>query len=222
MVTSKKWNFPQSTCERNVLGSVIQPLSFAMNFANAALLTKSALSSHSLQGAGALLSFVLFEIIHTVSHMVHMSSNLHELSIHACGYLMATTMWSLLQKRTNQTLTKWEYGILGTSIVTDIIVFSSVRGVYSIFSGLSVMAFTVGIHLRSLTSSLKTKLKFLIGGVYVLAGLFYIEMKYCDDLLNKGFDFHPWIIETWGIVLFQLLASFIEEIDNPRRLSRVI
>ena len=161
-------------------------------------------------------SFVVFEIMHMMSHAVHFDRNLHEIGIHFCGYLMAAMVYQALRKETGYVFTSHNKLLLASMIFVDLIVFSTVRNVYSIATGLSVMAVTVAQFSPKLNKKKKNLLKVLIAGTSVLFGMFVIEKKFCPTFLKHNFEYHPYVVETWGIILFQLLAHFISVRDFHR------
>jgi len=114
-----------------------------MNLINAGLLARSAYLAHNIELRNALLSYVLFEIMHVLSHAVHLNRNFHEIGIHVCVYLMSFTTHCILKLETDYVLpTSRKLYIAATSVV-DLIVFIRVRNIYSIATGLSLLAVTV-------------------------------------------------------------------------------
>lgn len=214
---SSEWIFPHSTCERTLASSrIVQPISFGMNMLNAVLLLRSAAFAPDAETSHAIGSFDVFEIMHMMSHAVHFDRNLHEIGIHFCGYLMAAMVYQALTKETGYVFTSHNKLLLASMIFVDLIVFSTVRNVYSIATGLSVMAVTVAQFSPKLNKKKKNLLKVLIAGTSVLFGMFVIEKKFCPTFLKHNFEYHPYVVETWGIILFQLLAHFISVRDFHR------
>ena len=205
-----EWVFPHSTCERMLANSLlIQPYSFGMNMLNAALLLRSAAFAPDPESSHAILSFVVFEIVHMLSHAVHLDRNLHEVGIHFCGYLMAAMVYRTLRKRTGYVFTSINKFLLLMMISVDLITFFTVRNVYSIATGLSVLGVTVAQFLPKVGKKKKNLATMLIAGTFVLFGLFVIEKTFCSAFLSYNFEFHPFVIEIWGILLFQLLTNFM-------------
>ena len=59
-------------------------------------------------------------------------------------------------------------------------------------------------------------MKSLVFGTFLLFMMFVIEKKYCGYFKSISFEYHPIIIETWGLFLFQLLASFLTSTSKDR------
>ena len=216
-----EWVFPHSTCERTFVNTaIIQPYSFGMNFLNAAFLMRSAYISPTSQSRMAIASFVLFELFHMLSHAVHMDRNIHEIVIHACGYAMAITVNQAMEKETGHNLTTREKLTVLSSVFLDLIVFSSVRNIYSIATGLSVLAVTIAQYLPFMPKDKQKLMRTLVLGTIALFGMFVVEKQCCDIFKNWKFDYHPWIVETWGIFLFQLLARLLTSEIPSRDLSK--
>ena len=206
------WTFPHSTCERSLRGSVVQqPWSFGMNLVNAGLLMKDAVNESKTEPQMALISFVIFELVHAISHSVHLNRNIHEVSVHICGYAMSITTYRVFQKKTGLKLTLAHKLPILMMVITDLIVFSTIRGIYSIATGLSVLALVVAIHIPSMSEQQQVRLLQLIVGTVVLFGMFVAENAYCDTFLKVNFNYHPLVVETWGIFLFQMLSKLIRD-----------
>lgn len=84
--------------------------------------------------------------IHMMSHYMHYDKNIHEIGIHACGYLMAYTVYFALKRETGYSLSKYQKAKIFLASIIDIIVFSSIRNLYSIATGLSVLGNEVMYH----------------------------------------------------------------------------
>jgi hypothetical protein len=221
-MTSSEWIFPHSTCERTLQDHlVLQPWSFGVNLLNVALLGRYAIISQSTPARLAILSFILFEILHSFSHAIHYDRQFHEIGIHVAGYLMAITSYIALKNETKYTLTFTSKLIIFLSILIDLIIFSTVRSIYGVASGLNLLTVTVAQFFHVLQPDKRILIQRLIAGVVVLFFMFVIEKHHCAYFMRINFQYHPFIVEPWGLILFQMLASvFMEESKNLKHKTK--
>lgn len=214
-VTRDEWVFPHTTCERThysngIVPTPIQPYSFVLNALNAGLLLRSAIKAPNKLSRNAIFSFVLFELLHTFSHSVHYNRHYHEIGIHACGYLMAWTIYQYLKDHTKYELNFWNKLLIMSAIILDLSVFTTVRNIYSVGTGLNVFAFVVLQYFHILPKKQQEMMISLVIGTVILFLMFVVEKQFCRNVfLVNGFEYHPIIVEPWGLLLFQMLASFI-------------
>lgn len=207
---NNEWIFPQSTCERTLsTNTIIQPYSFCMNAINVLLLLYSAFLVQTNHIKITILSFALFEIVHTLSHAMHVNRHLHEISVHLCGYIMMIMIYYTLSIETGYVFSTHNKVIVACAILLDIFVFFTIRSIYSIATGLLVIAVMLMQFLSSLHTKKKNTLTALILGTFVLFILFIIEKQYCSIFQKYHFQYHAFVIEVWGIILFQLLVQFV-------------
>jgi hypothetical protein len=209
-MSTSPWIFPHSTCEHVSTVGIIQPLSFGMNMINVLLLIRAAYFASTIASRRAIGSFVLFETIHMISHAVHLNTNIHEVGVHVCLYLMAATIFQVLYTETNYVYSRYNKFSLLFVISVDLLVFSTIRSIYSIATGLSVLVTTVIPFIPKLDGHKYTIALAMIRGVVLLVGMFIVEMNYCHQFQIYNIDFHP-LIELWGILLFQLLVCFVNK-----------
>lgn len=205
-----QWTFPHSTCEKSALaGPFVQPFSVGFNFLNAALLTRSALTATSPESRNAIASFALFEIVHTMSHAVHLNHHIHEIMVHTSLYIMAYGAFNSLKKQTSYELPRRKKMWIAASVAIDLIAFSTIRNVYSVATGLFLIAVTISQFHSQLNVAKRHQLKRLVGGAAFLLALSVVETTSCDYFRSIDFDYHPWVIEPWGLILFQWFAAFM-------------
>jgi hypothetical protein len=130
---------------------------------------------------------------------------------------MAITVHHALRNETGHTLTMREKLAILASVLLDLAVFSSVRNIYSIATGLSVLAVTIAQYLPMMPRQKQNLMKILVAGTACLFGMFVVEKQYCATFHSWRFEYYPWIVETWGILLFQLLARFLTSGSASRR-----
>jgi hypothetical protein len=205
-MTSNEWIFPQSTCERTWSdNTIIQPYSFIINAVNVLLLLRSAYMIETNSIRMTILSFALFEVVHTI----HLNRQLHEIGIHLCGYIMMIMIYRTLSIQTGYIFSFSNKLIVAIAIIIDIFVFFSIRSIYSIATGLLVIAIVIAQFVTSLHNEKKRILIALILGTFILFLLFIVEKNFCHTFQQYKIEFHPFVIEIWGVFLFQLLVKFI-------------
>lgn len=205
------WTFPHSTCERAYEDAmIVQPYSFAITLLAAALLTTAAFRAPNVQSRLAIASYALFETAHSLSHAVRIDPENHEGLMHFCTYLMAVATDVALKTMLPDRGSNGRRWVIGMAIVLDLLVFFNVRGIFSIATGLMVLAAVVANYLPAMPQGKRTMvygLALSAAGVVLLLAAEAQNCAYARD--TWGIDLHPWIVEVPGLILFQMLARLV-------------
>lgn len=205
--------FPFFTCETPKSNAFIaQPISAAINLLTVLTLVYIYTQTSSLPAHIAITSYIAFEAWHTFSHVKHLQSTIQTNVVHTLGYAMsAATLAAILMtsaaNKNHQTPHTCFWIALFIVISIDLMVWGHVGGIYTIFTGLSILAvIIIGLY-PQLPTKLKVRLPFMLLGLLLLAALFVNEAVNCDKMMEAyTFPYHA-AIEIVGFVLFVALAS---------------
>ena len=218
---SARWEFPGKTCERPTFAmGIAQPYSFAVNVATIVHIAL-ALARHgsSWKLRAALLSCLVFEMIHAASHAVHIPGHVQASAIHVCVWAIAVSVYrvfaQLLPVR-NSNIAASQVAI-GIAFAVDVMVFAFVGGVAQIITGIwlllnvSTVAFTafsraeISDHLMVVT----------VRWTLLVTVALVIESMYCSRLTESlgGFPVHV-IVEIFGYRAFSALCEALACADH--------
>lgn len=212
--------FPFFTCETpDTHAFVAQPVSAAINLITVLALAYVFTQAQSTPARAAIGSYIAFEAWHTFSHVKHLAGTIQTNVVHSLGYVIsATTLAAILLTSGTASGPSGPSGpssspsplfwiVLAAAIATDLVVWYNVGGIYTIFTGLSILAvIIVGLY-PQLPDKLKRRLPFMLVGLALLAVLFVNEAKNCDAMMDAyKFPYHA-AIEIVGFALFVALAS---------------
>ena len=198
------YTFPFSTCERHCKNGIAQPFSSAVNIIIVLFLIYCLFQAKSPQLKYVFFSFILFELWHTMSHMIFIAGNIQQSVVHFLAYNIAFgTLFALLYL-SKSSLNVYQITLLAIVVLFDIFIYLNYGGVYMILSGtLIFIAILLCVY-----SKYSTFISYYIIGLIVLALLFVNEAVNCKWMLQywPNFPFHI-IIELYGLLLFYVLSS---------------
>lgn len=195
--------FPFSTCERPCENGIAQPFSSAVNIFIVLFLIYCLFQAKSIPLKYVFFSFILFELWHTMSHMIFIAGNIQQSVVHFLAYNIAFgTLFALLYL-SRSSLNLHQIMLLVSVVLFDIIVYMIYGGVYMILSGTLIFIAV----LLCVYSKYSTFISYYIIGLIGLALLFVNEAVNCKLMLQywPDFPFHI-IIELYGLLLFYILS----------------
>lgn len=198
------YTFPFSTCERPSENGIAQPFSSVVNLIIVLFLMYCFIQARSLQLKYVFFSFILFELWHTMSHMIFIAGNIQQSVVHFLAYNIAFgTLFALLYL-SKSSLNIHQIVLLASVVLFDIIIYMNYGGIYMILSGtLIFIAILLCVY-----SKYSTFISYYIIGLIGLALLFVNEAVNCKWMLQywPNFPFHI-IIEFYGLLLFYILSN---------------
>ncbi len=203
---STNYTFPFSTCER-YRTIIAQPFSSLVNIIIVIFLIYCLFQAKSIQLKYVFMSFILFELWHTLSHMMFIPGTIQQSAVHLLAYNIAFgTLFALLHF-SKSSLNLYQIIILIVVVILDITIFvmySSSDGIYIILSGTLLFM----VVLSCLYKKYSTFVLYYIIGLLGLALLFVNEAINCKWMLIQwpNFPFHIFI-EIYGLGLFYVLSN---------------
>ena len=99
------------------------------------------------------------------------------------------------------------YKILAIIVLIDLYTWVEIKGVWTIFTGLSIFAFIIFGSIDKLSPQFQNSLPLFISGLLLLFILFVNENINCDKMLKyHKFPYHA-IIEVLGLIMFVALSK---------------
>ena len=202
--------FPFNTCEVPDNDSLVkQPVSAVINLISTIILFYLATKAKTTHVSFLLFCYGLFELWHTISHIVHIENNkyLQTNVVHILGYLIAfSSLWSI-QQLSGKVNSMLFYKILAIIVLIDLYTWVEIKGVWTIFTGLSIFAFIIFGSIDKLSPQFQNSLPLFISGLLLLFILFVNENINCDKMLKyHKFPYHA-IIEVLGLIMFVALSK---------------
>lgn len=207
----EEYTFPFSTCERPSENGIAQPFSSAINMIIVLFLIYCFIQAKSIQLKYVFFSFILFELWHTMSHIIFIAGNIQQSVVHFLAYNIAFgTLFALLYL-SKSSLNIYQIALLASVVLFDIIVYMNYGGVYMILSGtLIFIAILLCVYPKY-----STFISYYILGLIGLALLFVNEAVNCQWMLQywPNFPFHI-IIESYGLLLFYILSNKLLSLEK--------
>lgn len=192
--------FPFSTCESNSNnGIVAQPFSAAVNLVTCFVLLFLMSTAKTRPVRLVLGVYALFQAWHAFSHAKHITGNIQTNVVHVLAYMMSlATLYAILALSKDDLSPLLACLLVGT-ITVDLYIWVYVKGVWTVFSGLVVLATVVfGVF--------KACIPYLVVGLMILFALVANEKYNCERMMrHKVLPYHA-AIEIVGFVLFVALA----------------
>jgi hypothetical protein len=225
-----EWTFPFRTCETVISTSlssssaptiVAQPWSFAINLVSVISLSVQCVKSKDLAAKMTILSFIVFELFHTISHAHHFSGTWQTHLIHFLAYAFCFTTYQMMKHFTKAKLSASQTAQIGTMIAFDLALLLGGGGLWTVLSGLSIFLRLFLCYWNHLPTFFQIRLKYhLFPGLFLLFALFVNEAFNCKSMLQYfKLPYHA-IIEVVGFLLFWGLADSVVEWDAHLRSTK--
>jgi len=208
------FRFPYSTCEK-VDEYGVQPVSAAINGVSMIVLLYFFLVTKSPSIRRVLFLFLLFEAVHTFSHLRHIPGNVQLCMIHVLGYCILFSMLWMFWKKTGHCLPAWQMMVWSALLLVDASLFLG-GAPFLAFLTTSATLFTLlfVFYAFSLPPTARALLPWmvLVIAATVLADL--AEGQYCQQwMAKKVLPYHA-LVEMLGLLVFVLLGLFLQRLDG--------
>jgi hypothetical protein len=199
--------FPFNTCEEpNKKSWVAQPISAFINMITCLILIYFFLQAKTSIIRLLILSFILFEIFHTFSHITHIDGTIQSNIIHGIWYFLSFMVLIASIKITKQYPNIYTILILLTIIIIDINLFFQANKLYMVFTGLTLTAVIVISYYNLYPICIKKAIPYLIALLIILGLVLINEKINCLNMMKYAkLPYHA-IIEIIGMILFTLLS----------------
>jgi len=212
--TEQKSYFPFETCEKPTENEwVAQPYSAAVNCLNSLIILFFLLQTKTTYTFLFLFVILLFEIVHTSSHIVHINGPLQTNIIHGFAYAINASLLYLLYRYSRILPSKWLILILFFWISLDIYALFSLSTVFYILTQFAIFFSILFFYFTTLPTKTKSSLKWLILLGILIISLVYNEIRNCDEMakLYPTAPFHI-LVEIPGVLFFYLICRYFYEL----------
>jgi hypothetical protein len=199
--------FPFNTCEEpNKKSYIAQPISAFINMITCLILIYFFLQAKTSIIRLLILSFILFEIFHTFSHITHIDGTIQSNIIHGIWYFLSFMVLIASIKITKQYPNIYTILILLTIIIIDINLFFQANKLYMVFTALTLPVVIVISYYNLYPICIKKAIPYLIALLIILGLVLINEKINCLNMMKYAkLPYHA-IIEIIGMILFTLLS----------------
>lgn len=182
------FTFPFSTCEIQNKDGIAQPHSVFVNTVLCVIIFLFLLQSNNLYSRLFLISILLFNILHTLSHSIHINNfkNIQFLLTHYSAIFSSFFLLLLLSNTTNYTLKLWQkIGLLFLYLFDAILIYYDVSHIYNIIIFLIILFSIMIFFYKYLSTKIRQNIKYIIGFSCLVLFIDIIEINFCESLLKK-------------------------------------
>jgi len=207
------FTFPFNTCEIPNKDGIAQPHSTIINTILCIIIFLFLLNSNNLYSRLFLFFLLLFNIFHTFSHAIHISSikNIQFLLTHYSAVLSSFFLFYLLSNITKYTLKLYQLiGLLFLLFFDIILCYYDVSHIYNIIIFLIILFSILIIFYKYLSKKIQQNIKYIIGFGFLALVIDIIEILFCQSLLQKygNIPFHSILELSAYIPTILLCYSF--------------
>ena len=207
------FTFPYSTCEK-ITKNGTQPVSASINIVSIIVLLYFFFSSRSSANRWVFFFFILFEAIHTYSHLRHVPGNLQLYMIHLTGYCILFATWRSLWKHTDQCMSTWQMVLWTLLLVVDASLFLS-GAPFLWFLTTTVILFSLLIlfYFPFFSRSTRIVIPWILVVAVMVVLMDFVESRCCEKWMQKKILPYHVVVEFLGLVVFVLLGIFFKRLE---------
>lgn len=201
--------FPFDTCETPRRdGHIAQPVSTFVNVMSCVVLTCFALASKDVYRFTFFLSLLIFELMHTYSHIKHIPGHVQTNIIHGISYIINVSLLVMLIHITRSLPSHLSIGVLVLLVGLDTYAFLNKKTIAFITTQATILGFVLLIFYSKLSYNIQKVIPGIIVCIIVIICLFVNEMYNCKHMMMISNDV-PWhvMIEVVGFIFFILVGS---------------
>ena len=206
------FTFPYSTCEK-ITKNGTQPVSASINIASIFVLLYFFFSSRSTTNRWVLFFFILFETIHTYSHLRHVPGNVQLYMIHLTGYCILFAVMKTLWIHTGRCMSTQQLLLWSSLLVVDAYLFFS-GAPFLWFLTTSVILFSMLIifYYPFLPPKARAVIPWILIVVVMVVLMDFAESRYCEKWMQKQILPYHAMVEFLGWIVFVLLGIFLQRL----------
>jgi hypothetical protein len=199
---TNEYTFPFSTCEKPNKNGISQPYSVFFNLVSCIIIIYFLLQTKNTFSFLLLLSILLFELFHTLSHSIHLVGNIQIIITHLLAYLVNISYFVALYNYTHIFPNILFICLLFIIIIFDIYAFNNLSFIFYLTSQFLIFISLFLYYYEYFPKSMKNKIPFIFFLTISILLLFLNESYNCKKML-KIFPFFPFHI------FIEIIAVFI-------------
>jgi hypothetical protein len=200
--------FPFETCETpHEDGWIAQPYSAVVNCLTSLMIFFFLLQTKTTYTFLFLFIILLFEIVHTTSHMFHINGPLQTNIVHGFAYAINVALLYALYRHTKVVPSLFLSILIAIIIGIDIYALFALSTVFYILTQFAIFFSIMFFYFTTLPTKTKSSLKWLIMLGVLIISLVYNEIRNCDEMakLYPTAPFHI-LVEIPGVLFFYLIC----------------
>tara|TARA_Y100000389_G_C17467670_1_gene527113 strand:+ start:2069 stop:2710 length:642 start_codon:yes stop_codon:yes gene_type:complete len=209
------YNFPFNTCEKVQTHGIAQPYSASINIITCCVLVYFLTKTKSKEVFLFLFLFLVFEILHTFSHMIHITGNIQKTLIHFLAVITNISFFNLYCSY-SKSCTSIMWVLFTIAIIIDIYLFFTYSFIISVLTTIFIFL-VILFNFYLLLSGEKKKYIWMIlfASVVLLLTIFNEKVngkKMLDSYPNVPFHI---VLENIGLfIVFYVCKVFYNVLDN--------
>ncbi len=202
------YTFPFDTCETPQESGIAQPYSVFVNSFTCLIILFFLLKTKSYHSFLLLLSLLIFELFHTLSHFIHIKGKFLYTSIHVTGFLVNVAFFNFLYRYTKVFPNIYYIGFLCAILVCDAYAFFNLSFIYFVLTQIILFIAILCYYYPLLNKNIKTNLQIILVVTFLIYSAFVNEKMNCKNMLKAfpNFPFHM-LIEALGIIPIYILSN---------------
>jgi hypothetical protein len=201
--------FPFSTCENPNKHGIAQPYSVIINVVSIFIILYFLCKVKNIYTFLLILSLLVFECIHTFSHIIHLSNYTQMNIIHSFAYIVNFCYLLAFYNYTHKAPSLSFIFFLIILLLLDIYSFMFLSFVFYFSSSLLIFFSILVYYYNYIPKNQRNYIITILSlGIFIML-LFYNEKFNCNTMLNyfPNFPFHA-LIEIAGLAIFYFICKF--------------
>jgi hypothetical protein len=201
------YTFPFDTCEIPNKNGVAQPYSVIINIITCSIVLYFLTLTTTYYSFFLLLSLLIFELFHTLSHFIHIKGKFLYTITHISGFLVNLSFLNFLYNYTGIFPSNTYLIFLGCILIADLFCFLNLSFIFFIATQIFLFLAILYYYYNLLPSNIKERIQLLVFSTFLIYLLFVNEKMNCKKMMKifPNFPFHM-IIEIVSIIPIYYLS----------------
>lgn len=201
--------FPFSTCEKPNKTGIAQPYSVIVNVFSICIIFYFIFQTKNIYAFFLILSLLVFECVHTFSHVIHLPNHIQLNIIHCLAYVVNFCYLLAFYKYTHKAPSPIFTVILVSLLLFDIYAFMFLSFVFYFSSSLCIFFSILMYYYNYVPKNKRYYILIILSLGITIMLLFYNEKLNCKKMLETfpNFPFHA-PLEIAGLLIFYFICKF--------------
>ncbi len=209
---TKPFTFPFDTCEiPNKKNDIAQPYSLTVNIIIACVILYFLFHTKSIYSFLFILSLLVFEMMHSFSHMIHIPGNFQFKLIHSFALIIILSLLNLLYHYTKVLPNILTFIICGIVICLDFFfIIQKYSFIYNVFAYITLFLIILYSYYSYLSKYIHTQFHYLFLSILLFSFFAINETMNCNQMLKifPGFPFHIFVEVSSFFPIYFICKSF--------------
>jgi hypothetical protein len=200
--------FPFDTCEKINDEGIAQPYSTLINAINCCIILYFLSKTRTLHSFFLLFSILFFELVHCVSHMIHIAGSLQQNLVHSIGYLINIAFLYTFYRYTKKTPSYIFFFYLFLLVCLDMYCFHYSSLEFYISTSSLLFVSSMLYYYSSLPEWIQKSIYWIVFLICIIISLVVNEKFTCEKMMEiyPHFPYHIFI-ESVGVLFFYIICS---------------